>query len=185
MNYWPAEATNLAELHEPFIDFIERVAVNGHRTAQVNYNARGWVAHHNSDIWAQSAPVGEYGKGDPVWANWHGGSAWLSQHLWEHYAFGGDVQYLRERAYPVMKAACEFYLDFLVPNEKGYLVTSPSASPELRFKLPDGRHRGAERGRDDGSRARVGSVHQHHRGVHRARRRRGVPRADPAGEARS
>ena len=105
MNYWPAEQTNLAELHEPFIDFIERVAVNGHRTAQVNYNARGWVAHHNSDVWAQSAPVGDYGKGDPVWANWHGGSAWLSQHLWEHYAFGGDVKYLRERAYPVMKAA--------------------------------------------------------------------------------
>ena len=138
MNYWPAEPTNLAELHEPFIDFIERVAVNGHRTAQVNYNARGWVAHHNSDIWAQSAPVGAYGKGDPVWANWHGGSAWLSQHLWEHYAFGGDVKYLRERAYPVMRAACEFYLDFLIPNEKGFLVTSPSASPELRFKLPDG-----------------------------------------------
>jgi alpha-L-fucosidase 2 len=138
MNYWPAENTNLAELHEPFIDFIERVAVNGHRTAQVNYAARGWVAHHNSDLWAQSAPVGDYGKGDPVWANWHGGSAWLSQHLWEHYAFGGDVKYLRERAYPVMKAACEFYLDFLVPNEKGFLVTSPSASPELRFKVPGG-----------------------------------------------
>ena len=138
MNYWPAEVTNLAELHEPFIDFIERVAVNGHRTARVNYDARGWVAHHNSDIWAQSAPVGDYGKGDPVWANWHGGSAWLSQHLWEHYAFGGDVKYLRERAYPVMKAACEFYLDFLVPNEKGFLVTSPSASPELRFKVAGG-----------------------------------------------
>ncbi|MEO8562488.1 MAG: glycoside hydrolase family 95 protein [bacterium] len=138
MNYWPAESTNLAELHEPFIDFIERVAVNGHRTAQVNYGARGWVAHHNSDIWAQSAPVGAYGDGDPVWANWHGGSAWLPQHMWEHYAFGGDARFLRERAYPVMKAACEFYLDFLVPNEKGYLVTSPSASPELRFKLPGG-----------------------------------------------
>jgi alpha-L-fucosidase 2 len=138
MNYWPAETTNLAELHEPFIDFIERVAVNGHRTARVNYGARGWVAHHNSDVWAQSAPVGAYGKGDPVWANWHGGSAWLSQHLWEHYAFGGDTTFLRERAYPVMKAACEFYLDFLVPNEKGYLVTSPSASPELRFKVEGG-----------------------------------------------
>jgi alpha-L-fucosidase 2 len=139
MNYWPAESTNLAELHEPFIDFIERVAVNGHRTAQVNYGARGWVAHHNSDIWAQSAPVGAYGQGDPVWANWHGGSAWLSQHVWEHYAFGGDTRFLRERGYPVMKAACEFYLDFLVTDAQGHLVTSPSASPELRFKLPDGR----------------------------------------------
>ena len=138
MNYWPAENTNLAELHEPFIDFIERVAVNGHRTAQVNYNARGWVAHHNSDIWAQSAPVGEFGKGDPVWANWHGGGAWLSQHLWEHYAYGLDAQYLRARAYPVMKAACEFYLDVLSPNAKGQLVTLPASSPELKFKVPGG-----------------------------------------------
>ncbi|MDB4884047.1 MAG: alpha-L-fucosidase [Gemmatimonadetes bacterium] len=138
MNYWPAETTNLAELHEPFMDFIEHVAVNGHRTAQVNYGARGWVAHHNSDVWAQSAPVGAYGNGDPVWASWHGGSAWLPQHMWEHYAFGGDRTFLRERAYPVMKAAVEFYFDFLVPNEKGFLVTSPSASPELRFKVAGG-----------------------------------------------
>ncbi|MEO6528666.1 MAG: glycoside hydrolase family 95 protein [Gemmatimonadaceae bacterium] len=138
MNYWPAETTNLAELHEPFMEFIEHVAVSGHKTAQVNYGARGWVAHHNSDIWAQSAPVGAYGSGDPVWANWHGGSAWLSQHMWEHYAFGGDRAFLRDRAYPVMKAAVEFYLDFLVPNEKGFLVTSPSASPELRFKVAGG-----------------------------------------------
>jgi alpha-L-fucosidase 2 len=138
MNYWPAESTNLAELQEPFIDFIERVAVHGHETARVNYGARGWVAHHNSDIWAQSAPVGAYGKGDPVWANWHGGSAWLSQHLWEHYAFGGDEDYLRRRAYPVMKEAAAFYLDFLVPNAEGYLVTSPSASPELKFRVPGG-----------------------------------------------
>ena len=184
MNYWPAEPTNLAELHEPFIDFIERVAVNGHRTAQVNYDARGWVAHHNSDIWAQSAPVGAYGKGDPVWANWHGGSAWLSQHLWEHYAFGGDVKYLRERAYPVMKAACEFYLDFLVPNEKGFLVTSPSASPELTLQAARWRDGGVERRRDDGSRARLGSLHQHDRGVDRARRRRVVPRAGAQARAR-
>jgi alpha-L-fucosidase 2 len=138
MNYWPVETTNLAELHEPFMDLIEHIAVNGHRTAQVNYGARGWVAHHNSDVWAQSAPVGAYGDGDPVWANWHGGSAWLPQHMWEHYAFGGDRAFLRDRAYPVMKAACEFYLDFLVPNEKGFLVTSPSASPELRFKVAGG-----------------------------------------------
>jgi alpha-L-fucosidase 2 len=138
MNYWPAESTNLAELHEPFVDFIEHVAVNGHETARVNYRARGWVAHHNSDVWAQSAPVGAYGSGDPVWASWSGGSAWLSQHLWEHYAYGGDVDYLRRRAYPVMKGAAEFYLDFLVPDAQGHLVTSPSASPELKFKVPGG-----------------------------------------------
>ena len=139
MNYWPAESTNLADLHEPLLDFIERLAVNGRKTAEVNYKAGGWVAHHNSDIWAQTAPVGDFGNGDPVWASWLTSSAWFSQHMWEHFAFGGDTTFLRERAYPVMKAACEFYLDFLVPNENGFLVTSPSASPELKFKQPDGR----------------------------------------------
>jgi alpha-L-fucosidase 2 len=139
MNYWPAETTNLAELHEPLMDFIERLAVNGHETARVNYGARGWVAHHNSDVWAQSAPVGDFGGGDPVWASWHGASAWLSRHMWEHYAFSGDTTFLRDRAWPVMKGACEFYLDFLVSNENGFLVTSPSASPELKFKTADGK----------------------------------------------
>jgi alpha-L-fucosidase 2 len=83
--------------------------------------------------------VGAYGQGDPVWANWSGASAWLSQHLWEHYAFGGDVAWLRDRAYPVMKSAAEFYLDYLVPDANGRLVTSPSTSPELKFVLPDGK----------------------------------------------
>ncbi|AHG92260.1 alpha-L-fucosidase (plasmid) [Gemmatirosa kalamazoonensis] len=138
MNYWPAEATNLAELHEPLLDFVARLATNGHTTASVNYGARGWVAHHNSDVWAQSAPVGAYGQGDPVWANWSGASAWLSQHLWEHYAFGRDTEYLRG-AYPIMRGAAEFYLDWLVPDAQGRLVTSPSTSPELKFLLPDGR----------------------------------------------
>jgi alpha-L-fucosidase 2 len=139
MNYWPAEVTNLAELHEPLLAFVERLAPNGRKTAEVNYGARGWVAHHNSDLWAQTAPVGAYGQGDPVWANWSGASAWLSQHLWEHYAFGGDVAWLRDRAYPVMKSAAEFYLDYLVPDANGRLVTSPSTSPELKFVLPDGK----------------------------------------------
>ena len=139
MNYWPAESANLAELHEPLLAFVRRLAVHGRETARVNYGAGGWVAHHNTDVWEQTAPVGAFGKGDPVWANWHGGSAWLSQHLWEHYAFGGDLAYLRDQAYPVMKGAAEFYLDFLVPNDTGHLVTSPSTSPELRFRLPDGR----------------------------------------------
>ncbi len=139
MNYWPAESTNLAELHEPLLAFVGRLAAHGRETARVNYGAGGWVAHHNTDAWAQTAPVGDFGKGDPVWASWHGASAWLSQHLWEHYAFGGDLAYLRERAYPVMRGAAEFYLDFLVPDAAGRLATSPSASPELRFVLPDGR----------------------------------------------
>ena len=138
MNYWPAEVTNLAELHEPLLAFVERLAEQGRETARVNYGARGWVAHHNSDAWAHSAPVGAFGHGDPVWANWTGANAWLSQHLWEHFAFSGDLAYLR-RAYPVMKGAAEFYLDFLVRDAEGRLVTSPSTSPELKFKLPDGR----------------------------------------------
>lgn len=139
MNYWPAETTNLAELHEPLLEFVHHLAANGRKTASVNDGARGWVAHHNTDIWAQSAPVGAYGQGDPVWAVWSGASAWLSRHLWEHYAFSGDSRFLRDDAYPVMKGASEFFLDWLVEGDNGHLVTSPSTSPELKFTLPDGR----------------------------------------------
>ncbi|WP_340024999.1 glycoside hydrolase family 95 protein [Paenibacillus sp. FSL K6-1096] len=130
MNYWPAEVTNLAELHEPLIDYTRRLAVNGSETARTNYGARGWVAHHNADLWGQSAPVGGFGDGDPVWAFWPMGGVWLTQHLWEHYAFGGDLSYLRETAYPVMKEAALFCLDWLIENKDGYLITSPSTSPE-------------------------------------------------------
>ena len=100
MNYWLAEPANLAELHEPLLAFIADLSVTGARTASTNYGAHGWVAHHNSDLWRQSAPVGDYGHGDPVWALWALGGPWLCQHLFEHYAFGGDLVYLRERAYP-------------------------------------------------------------------------------------
>lgn len=130
MNYWPAEVSNLAELHQPLIDYTRRLAVNGSETARTNYGARGWVAHHNADLWGQSAPVGGYGDGDPVWAFWPMGGVWLTQHLWEHYAFGGDLSYLRETAYPVMKESALFCLDWLIENKDGYLITSPSTSPE-------------------------------------------------------
>ena len=139
MNYWPAEVANLSECHEPFFDFIEKLAVNGRKTAEVNYGAHGWVAHHNADIWAQTAPVGNYGEGDPMWANWSLSSPWLSQHLWEHYAFSRDEKFLRERAWPVMKGAAEFCLDWLIDDGKGRLVTAPSTSPELNFITPDGK----------------------------------------------
>lgn len=142
MNYWPAETANLAELHEPFIDFINDLAVTGKTTARINYGARGWTAHHNSDLWRQSAPVGDFGQGDPVWAFWPMAGAWLSHHLWEHYAFGGDREYLRTRAYPSMKGAAEFCLDWLVDAPDGRLITSPSTSPENKFVLADGRHAG-------------------------------------------
>jgi alpha-L-fucosidase 2 len=138
MNYWPAETANLAELHEPLISLVEGLSVTGAKTAATNYGARGWTAHHNADLWRQSAPVGNYGDGDPVWALWPMAGPWLAQHLWEHYAFGGDGTYLRTRAYPVMAGAAEFCLDWLVDNGHGQLVTAPSTSPEHKFVLPDG-----------------------------------------------
>ncbi|WNQ13292.1 glycoside hydrolase family 95 protein [Paenibacillus aurantius] len=138
MNYWPAETCNLAECHQPFLDYIENLSHNGRKTAEVNYGCRGWTAHHNSDIWGLTAPVGDYGHGDPVWALWPMAGAWLSQHLWEHYAFGGGEEYLRETAYPVMKEAALFCLDWLVADEQGRLTTSPSTSPEHKFVTEDG-----------------------------------------------
>ena len=138
MNYWPAETANLPELHEPLLSFVSELAVTGRRTAATNYGARGWVAHHNSDIWRHSAPVGDFGAGDPVWAFWPMAGPWLVQHLYEHYLFGGDADYLRTRAYPVMKAAAEFCLDWLVEDGNGRLVTSPATSPEHKFVTPDG-----------------------------------------------
>jgi alpha-L-fucosidase 2 len=133
MNYWPAEPAGLPELHEPLLIFVDELAVTGRRTAATNYGLTGWVAHHNSDLWRQSAPVGDFGHGDPVWAFWPMAAPWLSQHLYEHYLFGGDVRYLRDRAYPVMRAAAEFCLDWLVDAGHGRLTTSPSTSPEHKF----------------------------------------------------
>jgi alpha-L-fucosidase 2 len=138
MNYWPAEPAGLPELHEPLLSFIPELAVSGRKTVSSYYGARGWTAHHNSDLWRHSAPVGNYGAGDPVWAFWPMAGAWLSQHLYEHYLFGGDPSFLRDRAYPVMKGAAEFCLDWLVDDGKGHLVTSPSTSPEHKFITPDG-----------------------------------------------
>jgi alpha-L-fucosidase 2 len=138
MNYWPAEATNLSECHEPLIKLIEELAANGRRTAQALYGCRGWVAHHNTDIWRSSAPVGD-GEGNPQWAAWPLSSGWLCQHLWEHYLFSGDRQFLRNRAYPLMRDAALFYLDFLIEDGHGHLVTCPSTSPENTFLDSAGR----------------------------------------------
>ncbi|WP_337099902.1 glycoside hydrolase family 95 protein [Paenibacillus sp. YIM B09110] len=140
MNYWPVESCNMAEMHEPFLDYIARLAANGSKTAEINYGAKGWVAHHNSDLWAQTAPVGDYGHGDPVWAYWPMGGVWVSQHLWEHYAFGRNKQYLKDKAYPVMKGAAEFCLDWLYENEEGHLITAPSTSPEHKFVHQEGKY---------------------------------------------
>lgn len=133
MNYWPAEEVNLSEMHLPLMDFIKDVSVTGALTAKEFYHAQGWALHHNSDIWALSNPVGDLGKGDPMWANWAVGSPWLSQHLWMHYAFTKDKKFLKETAYPIMKEAAAFCLDWLVEDANGWLVTAPSGSPENKF----------------------------------------------------
>jgi alpha-L-fucosidase 2 len=139
MNYWPAETCNLAECHQPLFDMIEGLSRNGARTAAVNYGCRGWVSHHNVDLWRQSAPVGNYGHGDPTWANWEMSAPWLCAHLWEHYAFEPDREFLRTRAYPLMKSCAEFCLDWLIEDKAGRLTTCPSVSTENDFTTPDGR----------------------------------------------
>jgi alpha-L-fucosidase 2 len=141
MNYWPVEAANLTELFQPLDDLIGNLAVTGSETARSFYHAPGWVVHHNSDIWATSNPVGEFGHGDPKWASWYMGSAWLSRHLWEHYQFSGDKAYLA-RAYPLMKSAADFMLAWLQPDPQGRLVTMPSTSPENVFYY-DGKKQGS------------------------------------------
>jgi alpha-L-fucosidase 2 len=139
MNYWPAETCNLAECHDPLFDLIEGLSKTGAETARVNYGCRGWVSHHNVDLWRQSAPVGNFGGGSPTWANWAMSGPWFCAHLWEHYAFCGDRDFLRARAYPLMKSCAEFCLDWLVDNRAGRLTTCPSQSTENNFITPDGR----------------------------------------------
>ena len=142
MNYWPAEVTNLSEMHQPMFDLIKNISVTGARTAKEFYGLDGWVAHHNSDIWATSNPVGDKGSGDPVWANWYMGGNWLSSHLWEHYAYTGDIKFLRDVAYPIMKNAAVFTVGWLVEDKEGYLVTAPSSTPENKFKDSTGKQQG-------------------------------------------
>ncbi len=136
MNYWLASQTNLEEMNLPLVEHIKRMAKNGTATAKNYYNMQGWVLHHNSDVWAQTNPVGE-GNGDPKWANWSLGSPWLSQHLYEAYRFTADKKYLKEVAYPLMKSAAAFCLDWLVEND-GKLITAPSTSPENTYLHPNG-----------------------------------------------
>jgi alpha-L-fucosidase 2 len=139
MNYWPAETCNLAECHQPLFDLIEGVSRNGAQTAKVNYGCRGWVSHHNVDLWRQSAPAGEFGSGAPRWASWAMSGPWFCAHLWEHYAFSGDVAFLRAKAWPLMKGSAEFCLDWLIEDKAGRLTTCPSESTENDFTAPDGR----------------------------------------------
>lgn len=140
MNYWLAENTNLSECHQPLFDFMEELAVNGAKTAKTNYNIHeGWVVHHNSDLWAKTSPPGGYdqdSRGMPRWSAWPMAGAWFCQHLWQHYQFTGDEKFLREKAYPLMKGASLFLLNWLIKdNETDYLVTNPSTSPENTVKI--------------------------------------------------
>ncbi|WP_375140471.1 glycoside hydrolase family 95 protein [Cohnella herbarum] len=133
MNYWPAESGNLAECHEPLFDLIERMREPGRQTAQTMYGCGGFVAHHNTDIWADTAPQDLYLPA----TYWPMGAAWLSLHMWEHYAYGKDITFLK-RVYPTMREAAEFFVHFLTENKDGVLVTNPSVSPENTYILPNG-----------------------------------------------
>jgi alpha-L-fucosidase 2 len=137
MNYWPAEVGNLAECHLPLLQLVCDLSETGRATARSYYGCGGWVAHHNVDLWRSTWPVGA-GSFPPVWANWPMGGVWLCQHLWEHYRFGGDREFLARTAFPVMRGAAEFVLDFLVEDRSGQLTTCPSTSPENSFLTADG-----------------------------------------------
>ena len=138
-NYWLAENTNLSEMHLPLLSFIKNLSVTGKVTAKTFYGVnQGWAAAHNSDIWAMTNPVGQFGKEDPMWACWPMAGAWLSTHIWEHYVFTQDAAYLKKEGYPLMKGAAEFCLGWMVNDKKGNLITSPSTSPENQYITPDG-----------------------------------------------
>jgi alpha-L-fucosidase 2 len=126
MNYWPAEVLNLSQLNEPLFKKINALAIKGKETAKAYYNASGWVLHHNTDLWNGTAPINASNHG--IWVT---GGAWLSQHLWEHYLFTSDKKFLKSEAYPVMKSAALFFVDFLTKDPKtGWLISTPSNSPE-------------------------------------------------------
>ncbi|MDP2336187.1 MAG: glycoside hydrolase family 95 protein [Bacteroidota bacterium] len=137
-NYWLAENTNLSEMHQSLLSFIKNVASTGKVTAKTFYGVNGWTVCHNSDIWAMSNPVGDFGNGDPVWACWNMGGAWLSTHLWQHYLFTHDLKFLKNEGYDLMKGAATFCLEWLVEDKTGKLITSPSTSPENKYMTPDG-----------------------------------------------
>ncbi len=141
-NYWPAEAANLSEMTTPLWNFMQSLSDNGKHVALNYYGIhRGWCSSHNSDIWAMANPVGEK-RESPEWSNWNMGGAWLSQALWEHYRYTLDHAFLTNTAYPLLRGASEFCLDWLIDNplRPGELITAPSTSPENEYKTPEGYH---------------------------------------------
>lgn len=144
-NYWAAETAGLPEMHQSLFTYMKELQGSGELTAKAYYGVdRGWCLAHNTDIWAMTCPVGLH-TGDPMWANWNMGGAWLSTHIWEHYTFSLDKAFLREY-YPVLKGAAEFCLGWLIStkemgvNGQEYLITAPATSPENSFVTPDGYH---------------------------------------------
>ena len=144
-NYWAAETAGLPEMHQSLVTYMKELQGSGELTAKAYYGVdRGWCLAHNTDIWAMTCPVGLH-TGDPMWANWNMGGAWLSTHIWEHYTFSLDKAFLREY-YPVLKGAAEFCLGWLISTKdmgvdgQEYLITAPATSPENSFVTPDGYH---------------------------------------------
>jgi alpha-L-fucosidase 2 len=126
MNYWPAEVANLSECAEPLFDMIAECAITGRKTAQVHYGARGWVLHHNTDLWRGTAPINASNHG--IWPT---GGAWLCRHLWERYLYTGDREFLGRRAYSLMRESAMFFVDYLTRDPiTGKLISGPSNSPE-------------------------------------------------------
>ncbi|CAI0430919.1 unnamed protein product [Linum tenue] len=135
MNYWPALSCNLKECQEPLFDYISFLSINGTKTAKVNYEANGWVVHQVSDIWAKTSPD----RGEAVWAFWPMGGAWLCTHLWEHFVYSMDTDFLKNKAYPLLEGCVQFLLSWLIKGPGRYLETNPSTSPEHMFIAPDGK----------------------------------------------
>jgi alpha-L-fucosidase 2 len=136
MNYWPAELTNLSECHEPFFFLVDSLRKRGSIVARKTYGCRGFCAHHTTDAWWYGDVIGK-----PQYGMWPMGAAWSCRHLWQHYLYTGDAEFLAKRAYPIMKEGALFCLDWLVPHPKtGRLVSGPSTSPENRFRTPDGKN---------------------------------------------
>nr|XP_004292088.2 PREDICTED: alpha-L-fucosidase 2 [Fragaria vesca subsp. vesca] len=135
MNYWPSLPCNLRECQEPLFDYTSLLSINGSKTAKVNYEASGWVVHQVTDIWAKTSPD----RGQAVWALWPMGGAWICTHLWEHYTYTMDKDFLKNKAYPLLEGCASFLLDWLIEGRGGYLETNPSTSPEHMFIAPDGK----------------------------------------------
>lgn len=133
MGYWPVETTNLAELHEPLFDLLDRLRFTGRKVARSLYGSSGFVAHQATDLWGHAAPIGPIDR-----SAWPMGGVWLTRHLWEHYEFGGDRRFLADRVYPALKEAVEFFLEHPIEDDRGQLLSGPSVSPGSSYRLPEG-----------------------------------------------